>query len=364
VANASRRPRLTAILPTRNRTHQVVAQLRLFEAVNFPYPLIVADSSDTLDERLLRAADGVARYRRFPPEMDYYEKTIRVVADITTPFVLTLADKKVAFPHSIDPLLMHLEQRDECVAAVGYVLRFKRHENDFDVYRVSLYAPSIDEGEPLRRLYHLMRRYQVSGFGVFRTEAIAHCAAHASRTRGKIFREMMFMSALALRGGIARLPLIFNLHGAEESLSPLDERHPLHWFLGNPSSFFQHYTAYRDALARLIRDSVAPLPEPANLNRLLDLIHGTWLGRECDTGVINHVARGLLGDEMPPLQTPQDWPGVRPVEHGDLVHVTRDGQRRYIWRRSVLEAEPRAEITVTTAQIDAAEDALEVFFED
>jgi glycosyltransferase domain-containing protein len=357
-------PALTVIIPTRNRPHQVIAQLRLFRALDFPYPVVIADSSDAVDDALARAVEGTATYRHFAPGRGYYEKLADVLPDVTTPFVLTVPDKKVTFPHAIAPLIDRLRHHHGDVAAVGYVLRFQRIEQDFDIFRVFFFTPSIDEEEPLRRLYHLMRRYQVSGFAVFRTQALARCVAQAIAVKGQIFQEIMFMSTLVLHGGIARLPVIFSLHGAEESLTPVDQRHPLRWFVRDSPSFFHHYAVYRDALAVLIRENAVPVPDRVDLAHLLDLIHATWLARESDTGVINHVTRMLLGDPLPAVEAPRDWPGPRPVGDGDLVHTARAGTRRYLWRRAVLQAEPRAEITITAAEIQAVERGLEVFYAD
>src|SRR5262249_36119223 len=121
---------------------------------------------------------------------------------------------------------------------------------------------------------------------------------------------------------------------------------------------------YREALARLIHSSGVRAPGRTNLRHLLDLIHATYWGRECNTSVFNHATELLLGDALPPVHPGPDWPGRRPVGEGDVVHVTRGGQRRYLWRRNVLEAEPRGDITIAPAEIQAAEKALEIFFDD
>jgi glycosyltransferase domain-containing protein len=356
---------MTVIMPTRNRPDQAIAQLRLFNALACPHPIVIADSSDSCDDRLIRAANGVATYRRFAPSMTYYQKLAAILPAVTTPFVLTVPDKKVTFPHSIEPLINRLRRRSSDVAAVGYVLRFQRVEHIFDIFRVFLFTPSVDEEEPLRRLYHLMRRYQPSGFAVFRTQALAHSAsAAAAGIDGHIFQEIMFMSTLVLQGGIARLPVIFSLHGEEDSLTAIEQRNPLRWFAYDSVSFFRHYARYRDALAQFIGRNRVPVPERVDLNHLLDMIHATWLGRECDTGVINHVTRMLLGDPLPFLTVPHDWPGPRSIEDGDAVHTARAGTRTYLWRRGVLVAEPRNEISIADAEIEAVERGLEIFYSD
>lgn len=354
---------LTVVLPTYNRSHQVVAQLRLFAAGRLFFPLVIADSRDATDEAIV-GANPAAAYVRFAPDTNYYVKMAQLLKTVATPFVLLAADKKIAFPHAVAPLLDHIRSDDACVASVGYVLRFERQGQDFDVFRVALFTPSIDDREPLRRMYDLMRRYQPSAFAVFRTKALAHAFDAACRVRGQIFQELMFMNALVVQGAVARLPVIFNLHGAEQSHGALERRNPLQWFVQDPRSFFRHYLDYRTALAQwLHNDGIAPR-DGVDLDRLIDMIHATWLGHEVDTGVLNHATRQLLGDPLPPLAGSPDFLGFRPPQEGDLVHLCRGGRRRYVWRRAVLEAEPRAEITIAPDQIAAVEQALDVFFPD
>ncbi len=356
-------PELTVVLLTRNRPQQAIAQLRLFKKIELPYPVVIVDSSDPAQAAIVRsaAAEGVT-YRYLAPEIGLYQKLAGVSDLVDTPFVLTVPDKKITFPHSIDPLLAHLRRHADYVAAAGYVLRFEEYEQDIDIFRVFFFTPSVDEDAPMQRHYHLMRRYQPSAFAVLRTKALAAAALQAVPIAGSIFKEIMLMNALALQGKIARLPVILSLHGAESSRLPLTERDPLHWFLHDAGSFFRHYVAYREALATHIRAEAVPCPDGVDLTRLLDMIHSTWLGRSCDTGAFNHVARMLLGEAMPPLGVPGDWLGPSAPKAGDVVHIAGAGQRRYLWRRSGLGAEPRSEITITDAEIRRVERALDIFF--
>jgi glycosyltransferase domain-containing protein len=350
---------LTVILPTRNRSQLVVAMLKLFKSVGFRHRIIIADSSDTLNRSLERAtAKGAAIMRRYPPDVGLYEKLVDVAASVTTPFVLTIPDKKFTLPYGIDELLACLQSRADYVAASGYVLRYAMQEPDIDIYRVHIFTPSIVDEDPLRRVFKLMRRYQPSAFALFRTEALLACAKQASAVRGLIFQEIMFMNALVLQGKVARLPVVFGLHGPELSHSPFVQRDPMHWFLADGRSFLEHYRRYCDVLAAHILRLGIRLPDGVDLNRLLDLIHASWLGHNVDTGKINHVVRGLLGEDMPPLVEGNDWPGPRPI--GPHDRVDRRFARSHIWRHAVLEAEPRDEITIRDRDIREVNDTLDI----
>jgi len=354
---SEQQPQLTVVFPTRNRTHMAIAILKLFKAVGLPYPLIIADSSDILDEAVVRAAeDNAAIIQRYPPDMGVYDKLGEVMKSVSSPFVLTVPDKKITLLYGIDGMLNYLQNRDDFVASSGYVMRYAMDGLDADIYRVHIFTPSIVDAHPLRRLYELLRRYQPSIFALFRTEALAMAATAASAVRGLLFQELTFMNACVLQGKIARLPAVLALHGVERSHGPIIRRNPIYWFLDDGRSFLEHYSGYCDALAALIANLGIASPNGVDIMRLLDLMHASWLGHNVDTGMINHTIRGLLGDEMRPLTEEDDWPGQRPIGPHDRVdHI---GEYRHIWRHAVLKAEPRYEIVITERDIAQVNHAL------
>src|SRR5215204_4604805 len=108
----------------------------------------------------------------------------------------------------------------------------------------------------------------------------------AVATRGAVFKELAFMSHAILRGKVARLPVVFAMRGMEDSLTHSSESDPFRWFLRYPNSFYTHYAAYRNALARFLeskhhdahnRDqhsqtaSSTLLPQGVDAETLLDL---------------------------------------------------------------------------------------------
>jgi glycosyltransferase domain-containing protein len=371
---------LTVILPTRNRPRYCAAQLRFFKDCGLAHPIVVADSGDPADAQAVRdACAGIAQYRRFDPSIGVVEKFITTLRAIETPFVVTAPDDDVTFPHAIDAALAHLRQNPDFIAAHGYVLRFGMHEDDFDIHNVSGFAPTIGHDEPLQRLYHLIRRYQPIIWAVFRTETFAAAMKAARGVDGFIFQELTFAATAALGGKIARLPLIFSMRGKEESMSPLDQIHPLFWFLRDAGGFFEKYRAYRAGLVqRIRREALAAKPVLArlrarvgmlrhgaavksDLQQVLDLVHAAWLGRELDLGILEHTVRQRLGDALPAIHIAPVWPGWREPTQGDAVHSSPRGDRRYVWRREVLAAEPREEIKITPDEMARIERELDAY---
>jgi len=180
------------------------------------------------------------------------------------------------------------------------------------------------------------------------------------------------MSTSILQGKVARLPLVYALRGTAGSHAALHQSHPLFWTLHDAQAFFANYRIFRDAMVGFIRDRGIAEPAGGSLEQFLDLSHATWLGREVDVGRLNHAARLLLGDAVPPLRADPVWPGWRKPSRGDRTRFSAaggrrytrfftTGGRRYIWRRAVLEAEPRDEIRIERDEMMRVETELDAY---
>jgi glycosyltransferase domain-containing protein len=351
-------PVLTVIIPTRNRPDNLPGQLRLFQRA--PYPVIVADSSDPENAARIRAVvPGFVEYRALATEVTLYDKLELVLSSVETPFVLVVSDRKITFPHAVDPLLAHLIAREDHVAALGYIIGFTAHEDTIDINRVIWFTPTIADDDPLQRHYHLMQRYQSWAFGVFRTAPLLRAMTQARRVEGAVFQETLQMNALALQGKMARLPIILSLQSEERSFHLPKRNNPFFWFLDDIGSFFRHYVTYRSALTHFIRELGISPPANSDLDQLVDMVHAVWLHRNFDNGVLNHAARLLLGDALPPLSGPDARVSWREPADDDMV---RQGARRYVWRDEVLRAEPRDEIRISENEMERVMAQLDVYF--
>lgn len=361
---------LTLILPTHNRPSHTAAQLRFFRSLGFRHHVVVADSSNPTEAEAVRAAcAGIAEYRRFDPLAS--DKLLAAVKSAQTQFVVMAPDDDIVFPHAIEAAFEHLVRHPDYVVAHGYTLRFGIEGGDVDIHHVYGFTPSINHDDPLERHYDLMRRYQPFFWAVFRREILVSLLEAARGVSGPLFQELMFMNAAVLQGKIAMLPMIYAMRGMESSHTPITSSHPLYWFLRDAQSFFSSYLSYRDRLADFIRaraliSDTRHFPDPMSgaadspLEQMIDIAHATWLGRSVDVGAINHAAQLLLGKSKPLISGEPVWPGRRGPEPGDLIVPARQ-DRRYIWRRAVLEAEPRDEILIESDERARVEKQLDAY---
>jgi hypothetical protein len=212
-----------------------------------------------------------------------------------------------------------------------------------------------------------MSRYQPFIWAVFRREVFLLAMAGADVTDGAVFKELTFMSRAVLKGRVARLPIVFAMRGMEESRSPAIEVDPWMWFLHDSATFYRGYSQYRNSLAAYIRAEphlLDGLPATNTLEHVLDLNHASFFGRLLHTGMINHQAQLLLGRPLPPIQLAPQWPGSRVPEAGDLVHVSSLDKHSFIWRKAVLQAEPRDDIVITAEEIATVEKQFDAYWLD
>ena len=323
----------------------------------------MADSSDPGHvEEIKSICKDAADIWTYAPDTRFFDKLADAVSRIETPFVQLAADRKITFPHAISAALDFIRTREDYVCAQGYVLGFGVHDNDIDINRVVFFAPSIEDSDPLWRQYNLMRRYQSWQFSVFRLESLRRAIAQTNTIAGVVFQEVMFMNAMAVQGKLARLPNITSLQTVEGSFSRLRDNDPFYWFLHNPRSFFRYYVRYRNSLARFICDSGTTKVAPAELHHVLDAVHALWLRYNFDPGILNFTIQQLLNTKELDLPDPRRPPRWHRKRLWDVAHSRPKGGR-YVWRRNVLRAEPREEISISRDEIGRVEAELDVFFD-
>jgi glycosyltransferase domain-containing protein len=350
---------LTALVPTRNRPDECARQLRFLHGNEFPHRIIVLDASEPANsEAVRRASSGIAEFRHFGPEYRMADKLAAAVADVATPYVVLIPDDDIVLPQAIADAIAFLEDRPDFAVAHGYFVAFEPHIDAIDMHGMIGFTPSIVDEQPLWRLYNLLRRYQSFYWGVFRTGIFRSAVTAACAMQVVVFRELTAMSTAILQGKVARLSSIYALRGPLKSHAAIHQSHPFFFFLRDAQEFFGNYVLFRDGIAAFIRRSGIETPPGVPLEQLLDLAYAAYLGREVDTGTINHAAQLLLGDALPPIQ-PDPAPAWQEPAEGDVVHRSPADNRRYVWRRKVLNAEPRDEITISGEDMARVERQLE-----
>ena len=375
---------LTIILPTRNRAAFCKAQIRFLLSCGVRHRVVVADSSDRPDPSLKAACTGLIEYRQFAPSIPLGDKFVAVVRSIDTPYVAMVTDDDVSFLHTIDACLDYLQQHPDYVVAQGYIVDAGISESSVDIHRVRWFVQGNAEPTPLRRLYELIRRYQPFFWAVFRTPAYVRAIEISNTAEGYFFQELSFAATIAFLGNSVRLPMVQTLRSNDDSQVPAAEGHPFFWFLNDTQSFFAEYTKYRSRLLKLLQEletrsaetkslwqrllpafgRQAGVPQSARVKRhtqAIDVIHASYFGREADLGMINHMARILVGDRLPSLEPPRLAIPDPTLASDDTVHRSARPGRRYVWRTAVAKPGLQAEFTIGLQEMTRVEAALDEY---
>jgi glycosyltransferase domain-containing protein len=351
---------LTALLPTRDRPDECARQLRFLRGNEFAHRIVVLDASEPENAAAVRSAcSSIAEFRHFEPQYRMADKLAAAVADVSTPYVVLIPDDDIVLPQAMADAVAFLESHPDFVIAHGYCVAFHAHDDAIDMHRMIGFTPSIVDEQPLYRLYNLFRRYQSFYWGVFRTGIFRAAVTAACAMQVVAFRELTVMSTAILQGKVARLRSVYALCGQVKSHAAIHQSHPLFFFLHDAQTFFDNYVLFRDGIVAFIRRNDIATPPGVPLEQLLDLVYAAYLGREVDTGVINHAVQLLLGEPLPPIQFDPPTVDRREPAEGDVVHRSPADNRRYFWRRQVLAAEPRDEIAISGEDMARVERQLE-----
>jgi glycosyltransferase domain-containing protein len=352
---------LTIVIPTRNRPNQCATLVRFLRRQRVAHRIVIVDSSEEVHAQALRAACGTtAQIVAFPPDTDFFDKLADVIAAIETPFVALMPDDDITFPHAIDRCLDHMRRHPDAAAAQGYAVDFAMQPRMFEILRVRWFTPSIGDDDPLRRLYHLIRRYQPVFWAVFRRDVLLAALQQSPAPGLAFFQEMTFVATVVLLGPVMRVPCIYTLRDIGPSQTPLEQTHPFFAFLADSDGFLAHYHAYREHLVAFIeRDAATPSCPPGQLRHMLNLIHAIYFRPELHGGMMEHTVRALLDPSFPPMTMPFVAPAERAVRWRDLTIKSSKTGRRYVWRRKFLSAEPREEITITAEERERVARALD-----
>ena len=376
---------LTAVIPAHNRVRECLALLRYLRSCEFPHPVVVADSSQPERSKALQDEIGdLARYQYFGSQIGQYAKLAQIARCVNTPYIVVMPDDDIAFPHAIESSLTFLHGHDDHVAAHGYSLRFGLERGDFDIYQVEHFIPTIGDESPMQRYYHLMHRYQPHLWAVFRTDVYAEAMGAAASVQNTVFQEFMFQIVSVIAGKVARLPTIYAMRGMEAAQIDYSDADPLQWLVKDTASFFCRYAEFRNAVINYLRhrttkpslwmklchadagvsrhgiQSFVNTPKMP-FRQLIDMINAACLSRLIHSGTINYTALYGLGEHNDPVKFPGPWRGWAEPQPDDLIRQSRWDDRRYIWRRAVLEAEPRYEISITAEEMTKVEAELDFY---
>lgn len=334
---------LTIAIPTHNRHRSLAAFLVFLERAGVTARVMVVDSSDEPHRAENRkSVSGAAlsiSYIEVERNLPLKVKLARLAEKVETPYCVLTPDEDPLFLGAVDAAVRFLIEHPDFVAAAGYWFTMRGDKNIIDITSLDYFRPSIEQDQPLQRIYNYIRYYQPTLWSVYRTDVMRRIFPTVLNISGFFLEELLFGALTLIEGKIARIPMIYA--GRNYSLAQVDSQnhlyhtgHPLHWFINEPADMFERYLPYRDVIMESLRRVDAIVESEAKTVRLLDLIHGTYLGPSLDRDRISFEIEKSLGLNPPPLanEATASWRGVA------VESMAKDGTRRtYRFHRAILQ---------------------------
>ena len=277
--SASLEDRFTLIIPTYNRPVELSRLLVYLVRHSVRFPVLVLDSSEPGTQEVNRAAlaklELRARFEALDPETAPWEKFRRGSDLVETEFCALCADDDLVLPDSLGPLVDFLVRHPDHCVVHGWYFTF-HYDVRFGITASVYRGASLDQADPVDRLFALFRDYEAVTYAVYRTAVMRSVLGDLQGVNSMLAKELLGGALSVARGKTARLP-VFYYGRSHRPSHPYSHWHPLDFLASSPQGFMRDYAAYRGILLDCIRAAGYDRHTPDELARLIDLIHFRYL---------------------------------------------------------------------------------------
>jgi glycosyltransferase domain-containing protein len=306
----------TLIVPTYNRPEPLGRLLRYLSSLGAEFPVLVLDSGSPASQartgELIGGLNLNVRHLSYDSRMVPFEKFWRGSMQVETEFCSLCGDDDVVMVAALAPLIDYLVQNPEFAAAHGYYFTFYQTQ-EIGITSVVYASPSLDHGDPLRRLRDLFSRYQAITYGLYRTSVMQMALSRIQPLGSMLGCELLAGALTAASGKIARLPLFY--YGRSLSPSePYTQWHPLEWLLDSPDELFREYVMYRAILADFLLTEKGVSLGPADLWKVLDYTHLCYLSEYVRPDLLHYLGDQVIHGASVKETMQGLWPRLAPSE--------------------------------------------------
>lgn len=326
--------RFTLMVPTYNRPGDLARLLRYLAHHSVAFPILVLDSGDdaskTANAALVSEVDLNIRLIAYESSMAPWEKFWRGSDEVKTEFCSLCADDDILMTDSLPPLVEFLHHHPDFSAAHGWYFTFYNSVH-LGITSVVYAGPSLDQDDPLRRLRDMFSRYEAVTYAVYRAGIMQKALRAVQPVGSLMLRELLAGAVTVVSGKAARLPLLY--YGRALGGSQLyDHWHPIDFMISSPEQMFAQYAKYRQILFECFQDSGYNAYSPADLRKLIDLIHMRYLSEYVSPGMMNYLIDEVMGGTdrkeimqgVWPRLTPSAAPRLNVLRRSRLLRKIRD----------------------------------------
>lgn len=244
---------LTLIVPTFRRARFLDRLLDYAQAARFPFPILVADSSEGEDFRRnaarIGACDAPLKVEHLRFASGLMEKMFRSVEKVTSPYCALWADDDFQVPEGLLACLRFLDENPDDSSCMGQFIAVRRHEQATDVFLETY--PSREEPSAAERILRWSENFYSSFYAVYRTPVLREMLRASMKAscyeRCRIIPEiLMGQTALLLgRQRMLAIPsIVYQMHDGNDSrVTPC---------VRDDASFPEDYRRYRREMAPIV----------------------------------------------------------------------------------------------------------------
>lgn len=286
----------TLVVPTYNRPAELKRLLGYLSRGRAGFRVLVLDSSDEPNQETNRVSvaefGGDIQYVSFGERIPPWEKFWRGSELVETDYCSLCADDDLVLPASLDPIVEFLEANPDYSVAHGWYFTF--YDNVHIGITSSVYrGRSIDDGDPLMRLFALFRNYEAVTYGVHRTDVMQSVLGDVQGVDSMLARELLGGALSVVRGKVARLPIFY--YGRSHAPSyPYTHWHPLDFLVSSPDSLYRDYAAYRAILLACFKSTGYDKYAEGELATLIDLVHFRYLADYVRPRVMEYLTEQVM----------------------------------------------------------------------
>ncbi len=286
----------TLIVPTYNRPVELSRLLGYLARQRPNFPILVLDSSEPSTQQANKATvarlDCDIRVKSFEQKISPWEKFWRGAELVETQYCSLCADDDLVMVESLDKLVGFLEEHADHSVAHGWYFTF--YDNVHIGITTSAYwGASLDNDDPLKRLYALFKNYEAVTYGVYRTGVMRDVLRDVQGVDSMLAKELLGGALTIARGKSARLPIFY--YGRSHTLShPYTHWHPLDYLASSPDGLYRDYAAYRRILLEGIKSAGYDKHDGSEIATLIDLIHFRYLADFVKPQVMDYLTEQVM----------------------------------------------------------------------
>lgn len=293
---ASLASKFTLIVPTYNRPVDLARLLSYLARLHADFPVLVLDSSGPAaqlvnKDTVVKCGLNV-RYETFDTAVSPWEKFWRGSELVRTPYCSLCADDDLVLPASLGPIVQHLEAHPDFSVAHGWYFTFYNNAH-FGVTSSVYRGASLDQDDPIARLFALFKNYEAVTYGVYRTSVMQSVLRDVQGLGSLLGRELLGGALAITMGKIARLPVFYYGRSLAPS-QPYHHWHPLDFLMSAPDGLYRDYAAYRRILFNCLKTTGYDNYPDDELVTLIDLIHFRYLSDYVRPRVMDYLTEQVM----------------------------------------------------------------------